>query len=100
VYDIEQLVDLLHTEGAIDMFVCEIPKELCYADQIVIITGRSVRHRLALAALVRKVFKHKRHPSDDLPRIEGDGTPGQADWLAMDLGSTLFCPLSRILNLK
>jgi ribosomal silencing factor RsfS len=87
VFDVEQIVDLLHSEGAIDTFVCEIPKELCYADHIVIVTGRSVRHRLALAQLVRKVFKKKMRKTDMVPRIEGDGTANQADWLAMDLGT-------------
>ncbi|CAB3371579.1 Hypothetical predicted protein [Cloeon dipterum] len=90
VFDIEHLVDVLHSEGAIDLFVCQVPDELCYADQIVIVTGRSVRHRISLAQLVRRVFKKKRNSSDILPRVEGTTNGGQADWLAMDLGNIIL----------
>ncbi|XP_059484952.1 uncharacterized protein LOC132202201 [Neocloeon triangulifer] len=90
VYDIEQLVDVLHSEGAIDLFVCKIPEELCYADHIAIITGRSVRHRIALAQLVRRVYKRKRNTNDIVPRIEGEADSGKAEWLAMDLGNIIL----------
>jgi ribosomal silencing factor RsfS len=87
VFDVEQLVDLLQSEGAVDLCVIKLPIELKYAEHLVIVTGRSARHRKALAQLVRRVFKKKSLPSEHIPRIEGahsDGT--NFDWLAMDLG--------------
>lgn len=86
-FDVEQIVDLLRSDGAIDIFVAELPEDLRYAEHLVIVTGRSGRHRKALAQLVRRVYKKKRVSSDLIPRIEGDHADGtNVDWIAMDLG--------------
>lgn len=87
VFDVQQLVDLLQSDGALDVFVAKLPEDIKYAEHIVVVTGRSGRHRKALAQLVRRVFKKKRLPTDQIPRIEGDHLNGTSlDWVAMDLG--------------
>ncbi len=84
VFEIEDLVDVLRRENAEDIFVCTVPKELKYVDYMCVVTGRSQRHRIALAQLVRKLFKIKRHSDDVLPKIEGEQSK---TWMAIDLGS-------------
>jgi ribosome silencing factor RsfS/YbeB/iojap len=84
VYDIEDLVDVLRKENAIDLCVIKIPKEYSYVDYMCIVTGSSYRHMLGMASFVRKIFKAKRHESDSIPKIEGKESK---DWMAMDLGN-------------
>jgi ribosomal silencing factor RsfS len=87
VFDVKQLVDLLESDGALNTFVVKLPEELRYAEHLVIVTGRSGRHRHALAQLVRRIYKKKRLSTDQIPRIEGDHVNGtNLDWIAMDLG--------------
>ncbi|KAF4518032.1 hypothetical protein B566_EDAN009265 [Ephemera danica] len=91
VFDAEQLVELLQCDGALDVCVIKLPVELKYAEHLVIVTGRSARHRKALAQLVRRVYKKKCLQTESIPRIEGahaDGT--NFDWLAMDLGNIVL----------
>lgn len=84
VYDIEDLVEVLRLENAEDIFVCSVPAEYKYVDYMVVVTGRSYRHMLATAEFVRRVFKKKRYPEENLPKIEGEKS---RDWIAMDLGN-------------
>lgn len=84
VYDIEDLVDLLRKENAIDLCVIRIPKEFSYVDYMCIITGSSFRHMSGIASFVRKVYKLKRNPKDHIPKIEGKECK---NWMAMDLGN-------------
>lgn len=84
VYDIEDLVELLRKENAIDLCVIKIPKEISYVDYLCIITGSSYRHRIGIAEFVRKVYKLKRNPNDHIPKIEGKECK---NWMAMDLGN-------------
>lgn len=84
VYDIEDLVDLLRKENAIDICVIKLPKEYSYVDFMCIVTGSSFRHMSGIAAFVRKVYKMKRHPTDSIPKIEGKDCK---QWMAMDLGN-------------
>lgn len=86
VFEIEDLVDVLRRENAEDIFVCTVPKNLKYVDYMCVVTGRSHRHRTALAQFVRKLFKIKRHRGDVLPKIEGERSKM---WMAMDLGKIL-----------
>ncbi|KAI8126397.1 hypothetical protein FF38_08415 [Lucilia cuprina] len=95
VFDIEDLVDVLRKENAEDIFVCSVPKELKYIDYMVVCSGRSYRHMLAMAEFVRRVYKIKRQKGDILPRIEGEKS---RDWMAMDLGNIalhIFSPIKR-----
>ncbi|KAJ6622137.1 Mitochondrial assembly of ribosomal large subunit protein 1 [Pseudolycoriella hygida] len=84
VFDIEDLVEVLRRENAEDIFVCTVPAHLKYVDYMCVVTGRSLRHRIALAQFVRKLFKIKRHKGEILPRIEGEKSK---IWMAMDLGN-------------
>lgn len=84
VYDIEDLVNVLQRENAKQIFVVSVPSEYAYVDYLVIVTGKSVKHMLALATFVRKLFKLKRHPTDRVPKIEGEKSK---EWMALDLGN-------------
>ncbi|XP_060801603.1 mitochondrial assembly of ribosomal large subunit protein 1 isoform X2 [Amyelois transitella] len=84
VFDIEDLVDLLHRENSKNVFVATVPKEIHYVDYICIVSGRSKRHIQALAEFVKKVYKKKCYKSDGIPRIEGKNSD---EWMALDLGN-------------
>lgn len=84
VFEIDDLVEVLRREHADEIFVCRVPPELKYVDHICVVTGRSHRHRRAMAQFVRKMFKLKRRSEDVIPRIEGENSQ---DWMALDLGN-------------
>lgn len=95
VFEIDDLVEVLRRDHADEIFVCRVPAELKYVDYICIVSGRSHRHRAAMAQFVRKMFKLKRRPSEPIPRIEGANSK---DWMAMDLGNIalhIFSPEAR-----
>ena len=71
VFDIEDLIELLQKDNAEDIFVVALPPEVKYVDHIVIVTGKSRRHMLGMAELVRMVYKRKRLKTDMIPPIEG-----------------------------
>lgn len=57
------------------------------------VTGRTYRHRRAMAQFVRKMFKLKRQTGDILPKIEGELSK---EWMAMDLGKVdRYCTLAQ-----
>ncbi|GLH00535.1 Uncharacterized protein GBIM_06885 [Gryllus bimaculatus] len=84
VFDIEHLVDLLQQEQAQHIFVLKIPEEVRYVNYLVIVSGKSVRHMIALAEFVKLVYKKKRNDSDRIPKVEGEDS---SHWIAMDLGN-------------
>lgn len=84
VFEIDDLIDVLRRDHADDIFVCAVPKELKYVDHICVVTGRSLRHRKAMAQFVRKMYKLKKGQDDVIPKIEGENSQ---DWLALDLGN-------------
>uniref|UniRef100_A0A1A9V5Y6 Mitochondrial assembly of ribosomal large subunit protein 1 n=1 Tax=Glossina austeni TaxID=7395 RepID=A0A1A9V5Y6_GLOAU len=84
VFDIDSLVEVLRKEGAEDIFVCSVPKELKYVDYLVVCSGRSHRHLTAIAEFVRYMYKVKRYSDDILPKIEGKESH---EWMALDLGN-------------
>lgn len=83
VFEIDDLVEVLLKDNAQNLFVCSVPKELKYVDYICVVTGRSYRHRKAMAQFVRKMFKLKMNEMDVIPKIEGESSK---DWMALDLG--------------
>lgn len=83
-FEIEDLVDILKKENAIDMTVIRVPAELKYVDYLCIVTGNSYRHMLGMAHFVRKVYKLKRHSTDIIPKVEGENCK---QWMALDLGN-------------
>ncbi|CAH4031604.1 uncharacterized protein LOC123711067 [Pieris brassicae] len=84
VFEIEDLVDLLHRENSRDVFVTTVPKHINYVNYICIVTARSKKHIQALAEFVRKVYKRKCSKSDYIPRLEGKDSD---QWIALDLGN-------------
>ena len=84
VFDIEELVDILHLEKLGDITVIAVDPEIQYVDHMVISTGKSARQMTAVANFIRRIFKERRSPSDSLPVIEGKDNK---DWIAMDLGN-------------
>lgn len=84
VYDIEDLILVLEKDNAKNIFVASVPKEYAYVDYIVIVTGKSQKHMIALAEYVRKIYKLKMHKKDVIPKIEGAKSK---DWIALDLGN-------------
>uniref|UniRef100_A0A1A9WEC1 Mitochondrial assembly of ribosomal large subunit protein 1 n=1 Tax=Glossina brevipalpis TaxID=37001 RepID=A0A1A9WEC1_9MUSC len=91
VYDVDSLVEVLRKEGAEDIFVCSVPKQLKYVDYFVVCSGRSRRHIMAIAEFVRFVYKKVRNVDDIIPKIEGKG---DNDWMALDLGNIALHVLS------
>lgn len=87
VFEIHDLVEVLQKDNAQNIFVCSVPKELKYVDYICVVTGRSYRHRKAMAQFVRKMFKLKMNDTDVIPKIEGESSK---DWMALDLGMFNF----------
>lgn len=95
VYDVEDLIDVLRKENAEDVFVCSVPKDIKYVDYMVVCSGRSYRHMLAIAEFVRHIYKLKRTKGEILPKIEGESS---RQWMALDLGNIalhVFSPEAR-----
>ncbi|XP_059614636.1 uncharacterized protein LOC132260498 [Phlebotomus argentipes] len=84
VFEIEDLVELLRREKGQDVFVVRVPPKFKYVDYLCFTTGLSARHMKGLAEFVRKVYKMKRSPGDQIPKIEGENS---RDWIAMDMGN-------------
>ncbi|KAJ1522230.1 hypothetical protein ONE63_002538 [Megalurothrips usitatus] len=89
VFDTEELVSILKDQKADNIVVIHMPQDLGYADHMIIISGRSSRHLLAMATYVRRVFKKKMHKNDKIPIIEGQRNKSE-DWLALDLGNIVL----------
>jgi len=93
VFELDELVELLKSENAEDLCVIALPREIKYADHMVIVTARSPKHMLALGTFVRKRFKMKDlKRTDIIPKLEGQKT--SKDWVALDLGNMvlhIFC---------
>ncbi|XP_062550863.1 uncharacterized protein LOC134215748 [Armigeres subalbatus] len=84
VYEIDDLVKVLRLNNAENIFVCSVAPEVKYVDYICVVTGMSFRHMRGIAEFVRKIYKMKRHPTDIIPKIEGENS---RDWMALDLGN-------------
>lgn len=84
VFDVEDIVYLLRKEKCGDICVLSLPEGYNYVDYLVIITSKSYRHMLAVAELVKKVYKIKRNSTDLIPTIEGKR---DHQWIALDLGN-------------
>ncbi|XP_050527259.1 mitochondrial assembly of ribosomal large subunit protein 1 [Daktulosphaira vitifoliae] len=84
VYEVEDLVEVLNKDNAIDIFVASVPHNVRYVDYIVIASGKSSKHLMAIAEFVIKLYKKKRGPMDLIPRILNKKP---TDWIALDLGN-------------
>lgn len=94
VFEVEHLVEVLQKNNASNVFVVSIPANVRYVDYIVIATGRSQKHLMSIADFIHKLFKKKRRPSDNIPRIVNKKP---IDWIALDIGK--FCNIDSRLKL-
>ncbi|XP_054707801.1 uncharacterized protein LOC129217512 isoform X2 [Uloborus diversus] len=87
VFDIEELVDVLRQERVSDIAVISIPRELHYADYLVLVTSKSPRHSKAVTELINKLYKKKKNIKDPFIIIEGEKV---SEWKAMDMGNIVL----------
>ncbi|KAL3855136.1 hypothetical protein ACJMK2_014363 [Sinanodonta woodiana] len=95
VFEIDELMVVLRESNAIDTCVLRLPPEAKLAEYMVIVSGSSFRHILAIAQEIKKTHKKKKGPRDPHLVIEGMDTK---DWLAMNLGNIIlhiFLPETR-----
>lgn len=83
VYEIEHLVEMLQKNHASDIFVVTIPANVRYVDYIVIASGKSRKHLMSIAELTIKLYKKKRNPTDQIPKLINKKP---TEWVALDLG--------------
>lgn len=82
-YEVEQLVEVLQKNNALNIFVVTVPANVRYVDYIVIASGRSQKHLMSITEFVHKLFKKKRRPTDSVPIIVNKKP---TDWIALDIG--------------
>jgi len=88
VFDLPELVNLLKEENCEEIVVISIPREIDYADQMVIVTCKSLRHLVSSATYVRKRFKMKNLKRRDIiPAAVKNHGQG---WIALDLGNIIL----------
>lgn len=84
VFDLEELVDILKQEKLQDVAVITIPRELKYADYLVIVSAMSERHLEAVNEFLIKAYKWKKNRKDKF--VEKDTFPSK-DWKCLDFGN-------------
>ncbi|KAK3596982.1 hypothetical protein CHS0354_009118 [Potamilus streckersoni] len=95
VFELDELMVVLRESNAIDICALRLPPEARLAEYMVIVSGTSLRHILAIALEIRKIHKKKKGPRDHHLVIEGMNSN---DWLAMNLGNIIlhiFLPETR-----
>uniref|UniRef100_G3MQZ1 Mitochondrial assembly of ribosomal large subunit protein 1 n=2 Tax=Amblyomma TaxID=6942 RepID=G3MQZ1_AMBMU len=95
VFEVEELVDILREEKLTDIAVITVPKEMVYADYLVLATAVSPRQARGVTEFLRKLYKRKKDSTDPTLFIEGDETP---DWKVLDMGNVVlhvFLPEAR-----
>lgn len=83
VFDLEDLVHLLHSENGKDVVAMNIPAEMVFVDHMVVVSANSQRHLNAIAQTVRQYYNIKMSKKDRGLIMEGRDSP----WVAMDLGN-------------
>ncbi|KAK7508066.1 hypothetical protein BaRGS_00001031 [Batillaria attramentaria] len=95
VFDVEEIVTVLEDQNGVDVQVISVPPEARFVDQMVIVSGKSLRHMRAMASTLQWLYNRKRKKGDRDFRLEGKDCN---DWLAMDLGNVavhIFTPEAR-----
>lgn len=87
VYDLEELINVLRNESLMDITAISIPKDLHYADFLVLVTAKSARHSEAAAELILKLYKQKKNKRDPFIKVEGRNV---TNWKAMDMGNIVL----------
>lgn len=89
VFDIDELVSILKSRSAEDIVVIKTDSIEGFAQQMVIVSGKSSRHLKGVADFVRRVYKKKIVKGDLVPHLEG-GKGKSEDWFALDLGNIVL----------
>lgn len=95
VFELPELVSLLRDENLQDIVVISIPKELAYANYLVVATAKSPRHLRAVMEFLRKLHKLKKSSKDPYLQIEGEQC---RDWKVLDMSNIVlhvFLPEAR-----
>ncbi|KAL7062724.1 hypothetical protein AAHC03_01477 [Spirometra sp. Aus1] len=88
VFELEEMVKLLRKEN-LDQVVClKLPQTACLGDFMVIASAKSKRHLTQTTAVIQKLYKMKKNPTDPLPVFEG--LQESSDWIATDLGNIVL----------
>eukprot|EP00095_Tigriopus_kingsejongensis_P012075 maker-scaffold60_size442463-snap-gene-2.12 protein:Tk12075 transcript:maker-scaffold60_size442463-snap-gene-2.12-mRNA-1 annotation:"conserved hypothetical protein" len=88
VFSIEEVVQALRNEKCQDICVISIPPEIQYGEYMLIGTCRSTQHLRGVASFIKKLYKLKKNPGEDVPKIEGLKT--SKDWMAVDFGNVVL----------
>lgn len=100
-FDLPNVVQLLKSESVQDICCIELPKEINYADYMIIGTCLSNKHLNAAFTNVNKVYKRSRHQREEEDSSSDSGKylrksgATESKWSAMDLGEIvihLFLP--------
>ncbi|KAH7981823.1 hypothetical protein HPB52_001178 [Rhipicephalus sanguineus] len=87
VFEVEELVDILREEKLSDIAVITVPKEMAYADYLVLATAISPRQARGVTEFLRKLYKRKKDSTDPNLVIEGEES---ADWKVLDMGNVVL----------
>uniref|UniRef100_A0A224YMU6 Mitochondrial assembly of ribosomal large subunit protein 1 n=1 Tax=Rhipicephalus zambeziensis TaxID=60191 RepID=A0A224YMU6_9ACAR len=87
VFEVEELVDILREEKLSDIAVITVPKEMAYADYLVLATAISPRQAQGVTEFLRKLYKRKKDSTDPNLVIEGEES---ADWKVLDMGNVVL----------
>lgn len=87
VFEVEELVNILREEKLSDIAVITVPKEMTYADYLVLATAISPRQAKAVTEFLRKLYKRKKDSTDPTLFIEGQES---ADWKVLDMGNVVL----------
>lgn len=87
VFDLPELVELLHQLKAVDICVIQIPPELKYVNHMIIAGCLSARHLNAMSENLYKFYKAKMGDVDPYVPVEGKSSKS---WRAIDLGNIVL----------
>ncbi|XP_050049252.1 uncharacterized protein RsfS312 [Dermacentor andersoni] len=87
VFEVEELVNILREEKLSDIAVITVPKEMTYADYLVLATAISPRQSRGVTEFLRKLYKRKKASTDPTLFIEGEES---ADWKVLDMGNVVL----------
>ncbi|KAL4217227.1 hypothetical protein ACF0H5_023679 [Mactra antiquata] len=86
VFDVDEVVTILRHANAKDIFTVHIPPHLDFADYMIIVSAKSIRHMKAMMSDLHWIYKRRMNKRDKVFRIEGE----KSDWQAVDLGNVIL----------
>jgi len=93
VFDLHEVMEVLHAETVTDIVCIRVPDEMNYADYLVIGSGFSSRHTQSVMEYVKKLHKGKRGKKD--PHCTIEGLDEDKEWLVVDMGNIVLHLFSR-----